>query len=127
MVLGNTSKYVEGFESFTADDQLMVSNLKQAVNYTKENMAIGDVTSKLSNTSSKKNSTNISGIPTTTFPNSMKMPNDMPNKMMPKTNNKKNNKTKTNIPGTDNQSEDFKDINNIKNTQNKVYLYNKKN
>ena len=48
MVVGNTSKYVEGFETFTVDDEMMLANLKQAVNYTKANMAIGDVNKKLS-------------------------------------------------------------------------------
>jgi hypothetical protein len=48
MVVGNTSKYVEGFESFTADDEIMLANLKQAVNYTKANMAISDVSKQLS-------------------------------------------------------------------------------
>ena len=46
--VGNTSKYVEGFETFTVDDEMMLANLKQAVNYTKANMAIGDVNKKLS-------------------------------------------------------------------------------
>ena len=50
MVLGNISKYVEGFESFTADDEMMLANLKQALNYTKSNMAISDVNTKLSST-----------------------------------------------------------------------------
>ena len=50
MVVGNTSKYVEGFESFTLDDEMMLANLKQAVNYTKANMAISDVEMKLTNT-----------------------------------------------------------------------------
>jgi hypothetical protein len=43
MVVGNTSKYIEGFESFTADDVILLANLKQAVNYTKANRAISDL------------------------------------------------------------------------------------
>ena len=42
MVIGNESKYIEGFESFTIDDELMLSNLKQALQYTKENKSIND-------------------------------------------------------------------------------------
>ena len=38
-----TSKYVEGFTLFTADDEIMLSNLKQAINYSKQNLAISDV------------------------------------------------------------------------------------
>ena len=59
MVSGNTSKYVEGFESFTADDEMMMNNLKQAVNYTKSNMNISDVNTMRSadlSSSSKSNS-----------------------------------------------------------------------
>jgi len=43
MVSGMTSKYVEGFTLFTADDEIMLSNLKQAINYSKQNLAISDV------------------------------------------------------------------------------------
>jgi len=42
MVIGNESKYIEGFESFTIDDELMLSNLKQALQYTKDNRSIDD-------------------------------------------------------------------------------------
>ena len=40
MVSGNTSKYVEGFESFAVDDEIMLANLKQAMDYTKANKKI---------------------------------------------------------------------------------------
>jgi len=43
MVSGMTPKYVEGFTLFTADDEIMLSNLKQAINYSKQNLAISDV------------------------------------------------------------------------------------
>ena len=43
MVLGTTSKYVEGFTLFTADDEIMLANLKQAINYSKQNVAISNV------------------------------------------------------------------------------------
>jgi len=42
MVLGNSSKFTEGFTSFTADDDLMIANLKQALNYSRESVAIPD-------------------------------------------------------------------------------------
>ena len=67
MVLGNISKYVEGFESFTADDEMMLANLKQALNYTKSNMAISDVTTKLPSTSGLGLITNTT-TPNTTMP-----------------------------------------------------------
>ena len=42
MVIGRTSNFVEGFKSFTADDELMLANLKQALNYSSENLSIPD-------------------------------------------------------------------------------------
>jgi hypothetical protein len=42
MVLGNSSRFTEGFTSFTPDDELMIANLKQAVSYSKEKVAIPD-------------------------------------------------------------------------------------
>ena len=69
MVLGNTSKFVEGFESFTADDEMMLANLKQAVNYTKAKMAISDVNNKLSSVGSS--STTFPTLPNMTEPNTM--------------------------------------------------------
>jgi hypothetical protein len=69
MVLGNTSKFVEGFESFTADDEMMLANLKQAVNYTKAKMAISDVNNKLSSVGSS--STTFPTLPNMTESNNM--------------------------------------------------------
>ena len=63
MVVGNTSKYVEGFESFTADDEMMLANLKQAVNYTKANMAISDVDKELSNVNRNNNNNSPPPVP----------------------------------------------------------------
>jgi hypothetical protein len=42
MVVGRTSNYAEGFKSFTADDELMLANLKQALNYSADNLSIPD-------------------------------------------------------------------------------------
>lgn len=42
MVVGTTSSFVEGFKSFTADDDLMLANIKQALNYSSENLSIPD-------------------------------------------------------------------------------------
>ena len=67
MVVGRTSHFVEGFKSFTADDELMLANLKQALEYSKENLSIPDTTSKLklpSNNSSGNLSGNLSGTTT---------------------------------------------------------------
>lgn len=47
MVLGNSSKYIEGFQTFTIDDDLMLANLKQAVSYTKDSMAISDISTQM--------------------------------------------------------------------------------
>ena len=89
MVLGNSSKFTEGFTSFTADDDLMIANLKQALNYSKEQVAIPDPSINLkyqpnepipvntnisNNLPSKLNSTTPS-IPTTT--NQVGMPTNM--------------------------------------------------
>ena len=49
MVLGNSSKFTEGFTSFTADDELMIANLKQALNYSKESVAIPDPSINITN------------------------------------------------------------------------------
>lgn len=49
MVLGNSSKFTEGFTSFTADDDLMIANLKQALNYSKESVAIPDPSINITN------------------------------------------------------------------------------
>ena len=57
MVVGNTSKYVEGFESFTVDDEIMLANLKQAVNYTKANMEISNIDNNTSNSNNKNSMT----------------------------------------------------------------------
>ena len=50
MVLGSSSKFTEGFTSFTADDDLMIANLKQALNYSKESVAIPDPSINITNT-----------------------------------------------------------------------------
>ena len=52
MVIGNESKYIEGFESFTIDDELMLSNLKQALQYTKDNKSINDESEDVTETPS---------------------------------------------------------------------------
>lgn len=68
MVVGRTSHFVEGFKSFTADDELMLANLKQALEYSKENLSIPDTTSKLklpSNNLSGNLSGNLSSTTTT--------------------------------------------------------------
>lgn len=49
MVLGNSSRFTEGFTSFTADDELMIANLKQALNYSKESVAIPDPSINITN------------------------------------------------------------------------------
>lgn len=68
MVLGNSSKFTEGFTSFTADDDLMIANLKQALNYSKENVAIPNPSINISSSNSSYNSGSNSGsIPTSTF------------------------------------------------------------
>lgn len=51
MVQGKTSQFIENFKSFTADDELMLANLKQALNYSMDNLAIPD--SKLNLSSNK--------------------------------------------------------------------------
>ena len=56
MVVGRTSNYAEGFKSFTADDELMLANLKQALNYSAESLAIPD--SNLKMPSKNNNKTN---------------------------------------------------------------------
>ena len=60
MVVGKTSNFVEGFKSFTADDDLMLANLKQALNYSADNLSIPDSNLKLS---SNKNWTTIGRKP----------------------------------------------------------------
>ena len=52
MVLGNSSKFTEGFTSFTADDEMMIANLKQALNYSKEHVAIPDPSINITTTTS---------------------------------------------------------------------------
>ena len=73
MVVGRSSSFIEGFKSFTADDDLMLANLKQALEYSKEDLAIPDAKSKLNLPSSKNtninNNTN-SNMPSTTMPSS---------------------------------------------------------
>ena len=69
MVVGRTSNFIEGFKSFTADDDLMLANLKQALEYSKEDLAIPDAKSKLNLPSSKNSSSNLNtNIPSTTMP-----------------------------------------------------------
>jgi hypothetical protein len=51
MVVGNTSKYVEGFESITADEEMLLSNFKQALNYTKAKKNISELKNNNSNNS----------------------------------------------------------------------------
>jgi len=58
MVLGKISNFTEGFQSFTADDELMIANLKQALEYSKESLSIPDPSSKL-NLLNNKNEMNI--------------------------------------------------------------------
>jgi hypothetical protein len=58
MVVGKTSSFVEGFKSFSVDDELMLANLKQALNYSADSLAIPDSNLKLpSNNSSNTNPT----------------------------------------------------------------------
>lgn len=54
MVLGNSSRFTEGFTSFTADDDLMIANLKQALNYSKESVAIPDPSINITNPATTK-------------------------------------------------------------------------
>lgn len=71
MVVGRSSSFIEGFKSFTADDDLMLANLKQALEYSKEDLAIPDAKSKLNLPSSKNTNTNTnSNMPSTTMPSS---------------------------------------------------------
>lgn len=53
MVLGNSSRFTEGFTSFTPDDELMIANLKQALVYSKEKVAIPDHTLNVDSSSTK--------------------------------------------------------------------------
>lgn len=69
MVVGRSSSFIEGFKSFTADDDLMLANLKQALEYSKEDLAIPDAKSKLNLPSSKNTNTNTN-MPSTTMPSS---------------------------------------------------------
>jgi len=67
MVVGKTSSFVEGFKSFTTDDELMLANLKQALNYSADNLAIPDANLNLSsnkNIMPTKNSSMGSTMPT---------------------------------------------------------------
>lgn len=66
MIPGRTSNFTEGFQSFTVDDDLMLANLKQALEYSKENLSIPDSRSKLNLPSTTKPNTTI---PNTTIPN----------------------------------------------------------
>ena len=69
MVVGRSSSFIEGFKSFTADDDLMLANLKQALEYSKEDLAIPDAKSKLNLPSSKNTNTNTnSNMPSSTMP-----------------------------------------------------------
>ncbi len=85
MVVGRTSNFVEGFKSFTVDDELMLANLKQALNYSAENLSIPDAKLNLPSTTkqSSNNKNNNNTIrprrtspqePTTTMPVSMDSP-----------------------------------------------------
>lgn len=47
MVVGRTSNFVEGFKTFTVDDELMLANLKQALHYSADNLAIPDSNLKM--------------------------------------------------------------------------------
>jgi hypothetical protein len=94
MVYGKTSKYVEGFKSFTSDDDLMLANLKQALNYSEDNLSIPDANLNLS----KKAKTNPN-----TNPNATSNPNVNPRTTSSNSNNsnnsKQNNKNKMNENG----------------------------
>lgn len=68
MVLGNSSRFTEGFTSFTADDELMIANLKQALNYSKESVAIPDPSINITN-STINSTTNPTTNPATTKAN----------------------------------------------------------
>ena len=101
MVLGNSSKFTEGFTLFTADDDLMIANLKQALNYSKESVAIPDPSINITNPATTKASvssmnsnmrrmnntlpTNISsmgsGMATQPFPTNTNMETGMENEM----------------------------------------------
>jgi len=61
MVVGKSSNFTEGFKSFDSENELMIANLKQAVNYSNEKIAIPDPKINIRN----DNSTNMS---TTTTP-----------------------------------------------------------
>jgi hypothetical protein len=74
MVFGKSSQFTEGFASFTADDNLMLANLKQAINYSKESLAISDPTLQMPNapipvntTSNRELPNNISSMSTPTM------------------------------------------------------------
>ena len=97
MVLGKISNFTEGFQSFTADDELMIANLKQALEYSKESLSIPDPSSKLNllnnkntnitnNTNITKQNTNVNNMTTTT---QMAIPTAIPTNML--NNNTKNN------------------------------------
>ena len=73
MVLGNSSKFTEGFTSFTADDDLMIANLKQALNYSKESVAIPDPSINITTNSATNPATN----PATTKSNLSSMNSNM--------------------------------------------------
>ena len=79
MVYGISSKFTEGFTSFTVDDELMIANLKQAVNYSKDNLSIPDASLKLSSVNNQyNNKTPDDEMPITTN----EKPFNMPDKIM---------------------------------------------
>ena len=82
MVVGRTSNFVEGFKTFTADDELMLANLKQALNYSADNLAIPDSKLKMPARNNKTSTnmpntmpTNVPGMPDMqTMPTMSSMP-----------------------------------------------------
>jgi hypothetical protein len=62
MVFGNSSKFTEGFTSFTADDDLMIANLKQALNYSRESVAIPDPSINITNVNPTTTKSNLSSM-----------------------------------------------------------------
>lgn len=63
MVIGQTSKFIEGFKTFSADDELMLANIKQALNYSSDNLSIPDAKLNLS----KNNDTTTPTKPTNAY------------------------------------------------------------
>jgi hypothetical protein len=108
MVVGRTSNFVEGFKSFTADDELMLANLKQALNYSAENLSIPDA--KLNLSSNNDDNENNTIRPRRTSPQDPTMNNQsMNNQSM---NNQTMNNQTMNNQSMNNQSMNNQSMNN---------------